>query len=152
VHTTGWIYPAQTIVIFPASFFGLDPIEGVLIPPSVDRRVHFSKEIPDLSREDIAALPLPRLAPLLVGLAKRFLETKDDVAMIAVEQLIDGMNLDENWAAKNVENSNAKLLDLIMGQIGSKKSRIDYFSDNKITCFISNEEEAESIRLIPGFE
>ncbi|RYO85722.1 hypothetical protein DL766_009367 [Monosporascus sp. MC13-8B] len=150
VRTTRWTYPPQAIVVFPAPFFGLDPIETILVPPSADQKVHISKEIPDLSQEEIANLPLPRLAPLLKGLAKRFLDTGDDVAMIAVEQLVDGMNLDEAWAKKQLEGSDATLITLVMNQIRSKKSRIDYFTENKITCFISDEEEAENVRLIPG--
>ncbi|KAI1073495.1 ser/Thr protein phosphatase [Whalleya microplaca] len=148
VRTTGWIYPPQNIVIFPTALFGLDPIERILISPqSTGQKAYFSKEISDLSQEDVANMPLPRLPPLLRGLAKRFLDTSDDVAMIAVEQLVDGMNLDEAWTQKNLEGSDAALMALIMNQIHSKKSRIDYFSDNKVTCFISGEEEAENERL-----
>lgn len=38
-----------------------------------------------------------------------------------------------------------------MGLVHDKKSRIDYFSDNKVTCFIATEEEAEAVKRIPGF-
>ena len=152
VRTTSWTHPLQTTVIFPATFFGLDPIEKVLVPPFADRSIYFSKEITNLGAQDIAALPLPRLAPLLRGLAKRYLDTKDDVSMIAVEQLVDGMNLDAAWAESNLEGSEVALLDLVTDQIDGKKSRIDYFSDNKVTCFISDEDEAKNVRFIPGFE
>jgi hypothetical protein len=101
---------------------------------------------------DIAALPLPRLAPLLRGLAKRYLDTQDDMAMIAVEQLVDGMNLDEAWVERNLKDSDAALLRLVMNRIHGKQSRIDYYSDNTTTCLISGPEEAESVRLIPGLE
>ncbi|KAI0006257.1 ser/Thr protein phosphatase [Xylariaceae sp. FL0662B] len=152
VRTTRWTCPPQTIVIFPAAFFGLDPIERVLIPPSVNREVYMSKEVSDLSREDISNLPLPRLAPLLCGLAKKFLDAHDDMAMIAVEQLVDGMNLDQAWAQKNLQGLDAAPMTLITNQIRGKKSRIDYFSENQITCFISDKEEAANVCLIPGFE
>ncbi|POR34322.1 Uncharacterized protein TPAR_05469 [Tolypocladium paradoxum] len=152
VRTTCWTYPPQIMVIFPATFFGLEPIEKALAPTFAHRKIHISKEIPELSQEDAANLPLPRLAPLLSGLAKRFLDAGDDMAMIAVEQLVDGMNLDEAWAEKSLRESDAALQDLIMTQIRGKKSRIDYFSENKITCFINDEEEADNVRLIPGFE
>lgn len=150
VRTTGWCSP-QTIVIFTAAFFGFDSIEDVFIPPIGERNIHISKEI-QLNREDISNLHLPRLAPLLKGLAKRFLDKRDDVAMIAVEQLVDGMDLDEAWVERQLGGSDAALLDLVMGQIRSKMSRIDYYMENKTTCFISDEEEAERVRLIPGFE
>ncbi|KAJ4176323.1 hypothetical protein NW755_014475 [Fusarium falciforme] len=76
----------------------------------------------------------------------------NDMAMIAVEQLVDGMNLDEAWVERNLKDSDAGLLRLVMNRIHGKQSRIDYYSDNTITCFISGPEEAESVRLIPGFE
>ncbi|KAK6222221.1 hypothetical protein QIS74_04476 [Colletotrichum tabaci] len=151
VRTTGWAYPPQTLVIFPATLFGLSPIEDALVPPFVATKVFLSKEITDLARQDISELPLPRLAPLIKGLAKRFLDARDDVAMIAVEQLVDGMNLDESWAKTNLEGSDADVVALVMDQIRNKDLRIDDFSENKISCFIGSEEEAENVRRIPGF-
>lgn len=150
VRTTPWC-PPQTIVIFTAAFFGFDSIKNILIPPIHERNIHISKEI-QLNRDDITDLHFPRLAPLLKGLARRFLDTRDDVAMIAVEQLVDGMNLDEAWVERQLGGADATLLDLVMSQIRSKKSRIDYYMDNQITCFISDQEEAEKVRLIPGFD
>ncbi|KID83977.1 ser/Thr protein phosphatase [Metarhizium guizhouense ARSEF 977] len=150
VRTTGWC-PPQTMLIFTAAFFGFDSIENILISPMGEGDIYFSKEM-QLNREDITNLHLPRLAPLLKGLARRFLDTKDDVAMIAVEQLVDGMDIDEAWVERHLGGSDAALLDLVKSQIRSKKSRIDYYTDNKITCFVSDQEEAEKIRLIPGFE
>ncbi|KAI8710432.1 hypothetical protein NCS52_01573400 [Fusarium sp. LHS14.1] len=151
VRTTLWAKPPQAITIFPAALFDLGPIEKHLIR-FADCKVHISKEISHLDAEDIAALPLPRLAPLLGGLAKRYLDTQDDMAMIAVEQLVDGMNLDEAWVERNLKDSDPALLRLVMNRIHGKESRIDYYSDNTITCFISGPEEAKSVRLIPGFE
>ncbi|RSL84854.1 hypothetical protein CDV31_016651 [Fusarium ambrosium] len=151
VRTTLWAKPPQAITIFPAALFDLGPIEKHLVR-FADCKVHISKEMSHLDAEDIAALPLPRLAPLLGGLAKRYLDTQDDMAMIAVEQLVDGMNLDEAWVERNLKDSDPALLRLVMNRIHGKESRIDYYSDNTITCFISGPEEAESVRLIPGFE
>lgn len=150
VQTTYWC-PPQTIVIFNAAFFGIDAIEDVLVPPIDGQTIHISKEI-QLNRDDIANLHLPRLAALLKGLARRYLDTRDDVAMIAVEQLVDGMNIDQVWVERQLKGSDAAILDLVMSQVRSKRSRIDYYTENKITCFISDEEEAKKVRLIPGFE
>ncbi|ORY64899.1 uncharacterized protein BCR38DRAFT_408659 [Pseudomassariella vexata] len=98
VQTICWAYPLQTIMIFPAAFLYLDPIEEVPILTFANRKVHISKEIPDFGQEDITNLLLPRLVPLLRGLTKGFLNTGDDVTMIAVEQVVQGMNLnDEAW-------------------------------------------------------
>ncbi|CAJ2507504.1 Uu.00g086900.m01.CDS01 [Anthostomella pinea] len=152
VRTTSWTHPPQTIVIFPAALFGLDPIEDILIEQPSDQKIHISKELSDMDSRDVAHLPLPRLASLIIGLARRFLDTGDDIAMIAVEQLVDGMNLDEEWSRKHLGGvANAVRL-LVDSQIGGKASRIDYFSDNKITCFISDQEEAQSVRLITGID
>lgn len=139
-------------MIFTATFFGLDPIEEIRIPPLADQNIYVSKEISDWGQDGIVNLPLPRLPPLLRGLAKRFLDTRDDMAMIAVEQLVDGMNLDEAWAQKHLQDSDPALMTLVVSQIRSKRLRIDYFSENSVTCFISDDQEAENVRLIPGFE
>lgn len=152
LRTTGWVYPPQTVVIFPAALFGLDPIDKVIIQPTNNPTVHISKEVSGLSREDIANLPLPRLAPLIAGLAKRYLDTADDMSMIAVEQLVDGMNLDECWVQKHLGDYDPAPGTLVMGRVRSKKSRIDYYSENEITCFVRDEEEAKNVRSIPGFE
>ena len=148
------MYPAQTLIIFPAAFFGLDPIEKVLAHlPADRRRVHISKEVEGgFGRDDLVNLPLPRLAPLLQGLGKRYLDTADDVSMIALEQLVDGMNPHEQWVQNNFESTDPAVTTLVMGLVRDKKSRIDYFSENEVTCFIKDDEEAGEVRLIPGFE
>jgi hypothetical protein len=151
LRTTGWVYPSQTLIIFPAAFSRLDPIEKVLVRIPKDRNIHISKEIEDLTEDDITKLPLPRLAPLLNGLGRRYLDTADDVSMIALEQLVDGMNPDERWVQDNLVSDSA-VTALVMGLVRDKKSRIDYFSENKVTCFIKDEEEAGKVRLIPGLE
>lgn len=153
LQTTSWCFP-QTILIFSDTFFGFESIEDVriLLPVEKDeQKLCTSKELP-LSQDDIASLPFPRLAPLLRGVARRWLDTKDDIAMIAVEQLVDGMDLDEAWVQKHLEGCDAALLNVVRDRIRTKKSRIDYFMDHKITCFIFDEEEAQRVRLIPGYE
>ncbi|KAG6039842.1 hypothetical protein E4U41_002020 [Claviceps citrina] len=151
VRTTSWCQP-QTILIFTDAFFGFESIEDVLVPPIPhgEQVGNISKEMKE-NRDDITSLRFPRLAPLLKGVARRYLDTRDDIAMIAVEQLVDGMNLDESWIEKQLPGSDAALLDLIMGRIRSKKQRIDYFMDHKITCFIFDQEEADKVQLIPGY-
>ncbi|KAK3303711.1 ser/Thr protein phosphatase [Chaetomium strumarium] len=131
-----------TIIIFSASFFGLDPIKEVLVQPFADRDVYISKETQGLSRDDLTHLRLPRLAPLIGGLAKRYLDTRDDVSMIALEQLVDGMNPDESWVQQYLEGAEPAVRALVMDLVRDKKSRIDYFSDNQVTCFIKDEKEA----------
>ncbi|KAG5979699.1 hypothetical protein E4U55_004856 [Claviceps digitariae] len=153
VRTTSWCLP-QTMLIFNGSFFGFESIEDVRVPPFVstgEQKIHTSKEL-RLSQSDLASLPFPRLAPLLKGVARRWLDSKDDIAMIAVEQLVDGMDIDEAWLQKHLGGCDAPVLDLVRDRIKSKKSRIDYFMDHKITCFVFDEEEAQKVRRIPGYE
>ncbi|KAM4054325.1 ser/Thr protein phosphatase [Hirsutella rhossiliensis] len=152
VRTTGWANPPQAVVIFAASLYGLDPIDKAIIQPVSGRTNHISKEISHLQRQGITGLPLPRLAVFLKGLAQRYLDLGDDMAMIAVEQLVDGMNLDDAWARRNLAGLSPALVALVMKQISSKASRIDYVSENKVTCFIGDQKEADDVRLIPGFE
>ncbi|KAG6001468.1 hypothetical protein E4U21_004300 [Claviceps maximensis] len=153
VQTTSWCLP-QTVLIFDGAFYGFECIEDVRVAHSADncdRETHTSKEL-QLSRDEMTSLPFPRLAPLLRGVARRWLDTKDDVAKIAVEQLVDGMDLDEAWMEKHLGGCDAPLLDLVRGRITSKKRRIDYFMDHKITCYIFDEEEAQRVKFIPGYD
>ncbi|RDA84013.1 hypothetical protein CP532_2921 [Ophiocordyceps camponoti-leonardi (nom. inval.)] len=151
IRTTGWTLPQQAIVIYPDSFYGLSPLQETLLQPVRDGAYFYiSKEMAHLNREDIASLPLPRLAPFLKGFAQRFLASRDDSAMMAVKQLVDGMNLDLDWVARNLGTSEP-LFHLVMKQVNSKQSRIDYVSGNSITCFVGDKAEAQHVRLIPGF-
>lgn len=77
----------------------------MLVGPPADRKFHISKEVQGLDPNTIANLPLPRLAPLISGLGRRYLDTRDDVSMIALEQLVDGMNPDEQWVQQHLEDS-----------------------------------------------
>ncbi|RDA94663.1 hypothetical protein CP533_2412 [Ophiocordyceps camponoti-saundersi (nom. inval.)] len=140
IQTTGWTLPQQAIVIYPDSFHGLNPLKETLLQLvcDSDHRFHISKELAHLNRQDIAGLPLPRLAPFLKGLAHRYLASRDDMALIAVEQLVDGMNLDQDWVTRNFAPSDAAVIDLVMKQVDSKQSRIDYVSENLITCFVTS--------------
>jgi hypothetical protein len=152
LRCTGWVYPTQTLIIFPASFFGLDPIEKVLVQSFSNRKIYVSKEMEELNPNEIVHLPLPRLAPLINGMAKRYLDTRDDVSMIASEQLVDGMNPDECWVERHLEGAEPAVRALVMKLVRNKKYRMDCFSDNQVTCFIKDEEEATNVRLIPGFD
>ncbi|KAM3431516.1 hypothetical protein MY4824_007114 [Beauveria thailandica] len=133
-----------SIIIFTANVYGLEPLQQkALQSRGIDGG--FSKEIADIPLEELAILPLPRLAPFLAGLATKFILTRDDKAMIAVEQLVDGMNLDESWVDSQLADCPQAVRDMIIGQINGKQSRIDYFSDNQVTCFIRDEAEAAHV-------
>ena len=151
MRTTHWATP-QTVVIFPASYLGLDPIEQALARPGSGSDSHISKELSDYSPEQVARLPFPRLAPFLRGMARRFLDTNDDVARIAVEQLVDGMDLSQTWVKRKLDQSEADVLSLVARLVRGKRGRLDTFSDNIVTCFVRDLDEANRLPLIPGYQ
>jgi hypothetical protein len=112
-----------------------------------------SKQILDLcGPEEVRFLPVPHLAPYLVGLCSRYLEFEDDIAMIAAEQLVDGMDIDQDWCTNHLKGANSNVCQLVARLVAGKESRLDDFNGNKITCFIADEAEAESVKLIPGYD
>ena len=75
---------------------------------------------------------------------------RDDIATMSIEQLVDAMDLDGAWCDKHLADQLPGTRDLVQSLIRGKMSRIDYFSTNKVNCFITNEEEAEKLQTIPG--
>jgi hypothetical protein len=153
-QSSSWIYPPSTIVILADKIYGLNPIsKNVLSRDKASSIPSYSSQIVDLiPPTDIHQLPMPRLPVLLVGLCRRFLESHDDVAMIAAEQLVDGMDLDEGWCDRNLSSVSSEVLEIASKLVAGKASRLDDFSENTITCFIANKDEAERVRGIPGYE
>lgn len=90
------------------------------------------------------------LASLFVGLCRRYLKTGDDVAMMAAEQLIDGMDLDEVWYSRSISPVNPEMEKLSRQLIKGKVARLDDFSGNPITCFVASKAEAKRLRKIRG--
>ncbi|KAH8883277.1 hypothetical protein GQ53DRAFT_732457 [Thozetella sp. PMI_491] len=130
--------PVQHVLILPASQLGLDPISKNLVEQPVGRDAFLSRHILDmLPAHAVPDIPLPRLAALLKGLARRYLDTEDDAAMIATEQLVDGMDLDQSWCSKNLDKTDREALGLITSLVDGKKSRMDDFNGNLITCFFT---------------
>lgn len=113
-----------------------------------------SKQITDIIPVvDVNQLPMPRLPSLFAGFCQRFLDTQDDAAMIAAEQLVDGMDLDEGWVERNLGGiASPKVFQLATKLVAEKRSRIDDFSENNVTCFIADDTEAKRVRQIPGYE
>lgn len=144
--------PALTIILFSDTCFGLDPLDrNIVCHDKVPYFATYSRQIMDLAPSDeIKYLTVPRLPPFLSGLCRRFLESNDGMARIAVEQLVDGMDLDEQWVEINLSSAEPKVRRLVMILISEKSSRYDEFSDNLVTCFIADEEEGERLRWIPG--
>lgn len=71
---------------------------------------------------------------------------------MAIDGLIDGMDLYESWCSKNLTNLEPKALEYLFSRIRGKTSRIDYFSSNTVACIIINDEERERLFRVPGRE
>ena len=151
--TTPWCSPAQYLVVLPASRFGLDPIAEILVGPQSRGRVFVSPRIRNMMEDPqhVADLPFPRLARLIKGLARRFLDSEDDMAMVNTEQLVDGMNLDHAWLDKNIDETDPEARNLIKGLINGKKSRLDDLNGNLVTCYVKDDDEAAALTKIPGY-
>ena len=155
-RSSSWILPSYTVMLLTDKNYGLEPLPKNTVSrgkDAVSLNSVYSSQITDLiPLAEVGNIPVPRLPTLFVGLCRRYLELNDDVAMIAAEQLVDGMNLDEDWCSRNLCKTSLQIQELANGMIAGKQSRIDDFSENAITCFITNTEEAERLRLIPGYE
>ncbi|KAF2435245.1 hypothetical protein EJ08DRAFT_656863 [Tothia fuscella] len=156
LRSTGWTSPPCYIVLFSGEHFHMEPLSKTVViqkSPTANSAYENSKQILDLvGVNDVRCLPMPRLSPLLQGLAQRYLDASDAVAMIAAEQLVDGMDVDECWAKKNLADARADVQDLITRLISGKYSRLDDFSENTVTCFLADEREAERVKNIPGYQ
>jgi hypothetical protein len=155
-RSSSWISPSCTLVLLPDKSYFLDPLFNNIVSggkPAPNSNPIYSSQILDvISPDDVSNLPIPRLPSFFTGLCRKYLESKDDVAMIAAEQLVDGMDLDSSWCTRNLGSTSVEMHQLVNGLIAGKNSRIDDFSGNTITCFIANAEEAARLRLIPGYE
>lgn len=151
--TTGWLPRPVTFVIFPASICGLQPIQMHSFRP-VDyfqSDSEFSKEIlQGIDAEDLKTMSFPRLAPFITSLTTRYLELGDDMAAAAVEHLVDGLNLSDAWCVKALASASLEVIEFVQERIRGKKSRIDYYQDNTVTCMIADEDQAKRVERIPG--
>ncbi|KAI1343420.1 hypothetical protein F5Y15DRAFT_370008 [Xylariaceae sp. FL0016] len=152
LQPTLWTPASCAVMILPDTLFGLQPLEHTIIRSEKwNSSLVPSKQILDVTpSKDLAAIPVPRLSSLFVGLCRRWLDQEDDAAMIAAEQLVDGMNLDQDWCSRNVSAAGADVHELLQQLILGKSSRMDEFSGNEITCYIADAAEAERLRDIPG--
>ncbi|KAI9053090.1 hypothetical protein LZ554_003359 [Drepanopeziza brunnea f. sp. 'monogermtubi'] len=155
-RSSPWIYPSSNIVILPDKIYGLNPISENVVSHNKahsEPSYTYSSQLTDfISPTDIHRLPMPKMPVLLAGLCQRFLDSHDDVAMIAAEQLVDGMDLNEDWCERNLANVNAEVFEMTLRLVLGKTSRMDDFSQNTVTCYIAHEVDAERARGIPGYE
>ena len=155
LRTTQWAPVPLFFLIFADEVYGLDPLEtnSVLVPESGEV-VASSQIVGSLGGDDpkrsLSGLRFPRLPPLFRGLARKFLKTGDDMAMIAIEQLVDGMDLDQDWCKRHLSSAETGVQELAAELVRQKSDRLDEFNGNTVTCFIATPEEADRLRRIVG--
>jgi hypothetical protein len=154
LRPSSWITPSCALVLFSDRRYGLNPLHQYTVARNNSQsNPAYSTQIVDLiPSAEIYQLPMPRLPSLFSGFCHRFLESHDDVAMMAAEQLVDGMDLDEGWCQRNLRTSSPEVFKLANRLVVEKRSRLDDFSENTVTCFIPNDKEAARVRRIPGYE
>lgn len=114
------------LLFFPDSYFGLAPLHQNIVPNDERLSTTCSEQILDLvPRGEIQHLPVPRLPVFFIGLCSRFFESNDCMARIAVEQLVDGMDLCEDWIESNLGGATLKVRELAVQLVAEKTSRYE---------------------------
>jgi hypothetical protein len=110
----------------------------------------YSKEILEyFSVRDIKCIPIPSLASFIKYLCRLHFTLGDEMPRIRLEQLVDGMNLDEEWCRKSL--SETAHVQYLLDLVNSKGDRIDDFSEKQVTCIITDQKTAECVTRIPGY-
>ncbi|OJD17008.1 hypothetical protein AJ78_02852 [Emergomyces pasteurianus Ep9510] len=124
------------------TFYQPDPLRNNIVQTQAFHRekIRFSRQL------DFSSIPVPRLATLLQGAARRFLESKEYAAVV-----VDGMNLEDTWCIDRLDTRKHGMIECVLHRIASKRSRISGFQPGNITCFVETEEEARTLRMIPGY-
>ncbi|KAK6365858.1 hypothetical protein LTR64_008694 [Lithohypha guttulata] len=111
----------------------------------------YSKEILNvLPAADIADLPFPKLRCFFSGVCQRYKASGEAFFGIASEQLVDGMDISEDDCRDCLPETSAVAREYAVELAKTKRDRIDYFSDNTITCYVADEDEAALLFYIPG--
>ena len=123
----------------------------ILSPEDHGEEAFYSHEILEtFTVEQIADLPIPTLPSLFQYLCPLVYSWEDPMPRIRIEQLVDGMNIDEQWCKENLfDESQAQY---VLNLVNSKNDRIDYFSGNLVTCYIPDHKMAECVTRIPGYK
>ncbi|KAL4950222.1 hypothetical protein BDW69DRAFT_172640 [Aspergillus filifer] len=112
------------LVIFSDSHLGLSNLADHILPSEERLSSTRGDQILDLvPREEIEHLPVPRLSTFFAGLCSRYFESNDYMARIAVEQLVDGMDLDFDWVKTNLEGETPRVRELANQLVAEKASR-----------------------------
>jgi hypothetical protein len=140
--------PSFRVILFPDDCLGLAPLKKhILRAKRHEDGAEYSHEISDIiPSSKVSETPIPLLGPFFSGqCARYYLETKDIIFAMAAEQLVDGMDLDEEWCKQHMSTSTPETLSFALTLVAGKASRIDYFSSNTVTCFIPDEQERQRL-------
>lgn len=139
------------LLLFPDSYFGLSPLRQNIVPDDERLSTTCSEQILDLvPQSEIQHLPVPRLPAFFIGLCLMFFELNDCMARIAVEQLVDGMDLDDDWIESNLGGATFKVRELAAQLVAEKTSRYDENMDLEVMHFESRLSRKQDLSLIPG--
>jgi hypothetical protein len=144
--------PDMQLTLLPDEVYGFQSLENTIIPDDHQHSdSYYSKEILDvLSPDAIASLPFPSLGAFLGGLCSRYIQSRDVVYAMAAEQLVDGMDINTAWCHVHLEHLSPVEQQFASDLVAGKRSRMDDFSENKITCYVADIQDATNIRQIPG--
>ncbi|KAK8202699.1 hypothetical protein IWZ01DRAFT_545441 [Phyllosticta capitalensis] len=143
------------IVVFSDEYMKLDPLDQAIVPrtEALKAKAFSSQILESVSARDVHLFPMPKLPCYVKSLCERYLSSGDVMARIAVEQLVDGMDPDEDWCERNIGNETSdEAQQLLLSLVQRKQFRIDDFSGKSVTCFIADQKEAMRLRGIPGYE
>jgi hypothetical protein len=96
---------------------------------------------------NLSSIPFPRLAPFLSGLLRRFNESNNNVFAMCAEQLVDGMDLDEEWCESCLD---AGVEEVYRYAVQGKSRHVSPMYPDHVSCYISTPDEAAKVRGIPG--
>lgn len=74
------------------------------------------------------------------------------MAAMAIDGLIDGMDLTEQWCIRYLSQSEDNGVEYALSRVQGKLRRIGYYQDNTVTCIVANEAERERLLKVPGRE
>ena len=144
--------PILDVLLFPDEQFGLNLSEQTVVAESQhSETAQYSLHILTLlCVNDLLIMPIPALPALLRGICRIYKGTSDIMYAVAAEQLVDGMNIDASWCQRHFHSLANGELEFLMELIENRSARIEDFSTNLVTCFVSNETEAQRVQHIPG--
>ncbi|KAH0564921.1 hypothetical protein GP486_001688 [Trichoglossum hirsutum] len=143
--------PEFIFVVLPDTLFHLNPLKDNVIQEH-PTRAEYSDQMLDLvlDKDVLSFTPLPRLAPFLSGLIRLFNESENYAFAMCAEQLVDGMDLDEDWCNGHLNTRFEEEYKFALKLVKGKSGRVPPMYPNYVTCYISTLDEASRVHRIPG--